>query len=83
MSAIKGLSVFLLAILTFLSFDAEAAFAHTPHDIISEVEISPNYDQDQTLFIGGAKSEDGGKSWKIIVKDLNNKYKLSSLYSSA
>ena len=85
MSAIKGLSIFSLLALTFLFFDVEAAFAHIPHDIILEVEISPTYGQDQTLFIhdpfegGLLKSEDGGKSWKIIVKGLDNKYRLSSL----
>ncbi|MDJ0633128.1 MAG: hypothetical protein QNJ34_08050 [Xenococcaceae cyanobacterium MO_188.B29] len=85
MSVFKSLSVFLLAILTVLFLGIESALAHTPHDQIFEVDISPTYDQDQTLFIhsptegGLLKSEDGGKSWKIIVKGLNNKYGLSSL----
>ena len=83
----KGLSVFLLAILTVLFFELGVAFAHTPHDNIFAVEISPNYDQDQTLFLIShvglwgnlLKSEDGGQSWKTIVKGLDNKDKLSSL----
>ncbi len=84
MSAIKGLSVFFLAILTVLFFGVGFAFAHIPHDNIFAVEISPNYDQDQILFInlnGRAlfKSEDGGKSWKRKVKGLDNQHKLSSL----
>ena len=82
----KVFSVFLLSILTFLSFEVETAFAHVPHDIISALEISPTYDQDQTLFIysrSGSKgyllkSEDGGKNWKIV-KGLDKKYRLSSL----
>ena len=76
---------FSLLIGIFLFFDVEAALAHTPHDIILQVAISPTYDQDQTLFIysstegGLLKSEDGGKSWKIVGTGLNNKYELSSL----
>ena len=79
----KALSVFLLLILTVLFFEVDAAFAHAPHDDISEVEISPNYDQDQTLFIivrgKFLNSEDGGQSWKRIVKGLDYKHRLSSL----
>ncbi len=79
----KALSVFFLLILTVLFFEVDAAFAHTPHDYIREVEISPNYSQNQTLLITVRgyllKSKDGGKSWKRIVKGLDNKHWLSSL----
>ena len=79
----KVLSVLLLLVLNFLFFNVDAAFAHTPHDDIEEVEISPNYDQNKTLFIivrgNLLKSKDGGKSWKRIVKGLDNKHRLFSL----
>ena len=83
----KSLIFFLLVILSFLLFEVDAAFAHEPHDIILEVEISPSYNQDQTLFVNTRgtllKSEDGGKSWKKKEKRLDNKHKLSSLAISS
>lgn len=69
------LAVFLLAGLPSL--------AHDPHDIIYEIELSPNYAQDKTLFIivraNLFKSTDGGKSWTRIVNGLDNSFNLSSL----
>ncbi len=80
---IKNLSVFLLLIFTVFFFNIEAALAHTPHDVIDEVEVSPNYGQDRTLFtlVRGnlLKSTNGGQNWKRIVKGLDNKHKLNSL----
>ena len=62
----KVFSVFFLSILTFLSFSVEAAFAHVPHDVISALEISPAYDQDQTLFI---YSRVGSKGYLLKSED--------------
>jgi len=62
-------------------------FAHSPHDVISILEISPNYDQDKTLFIvilnSLLKSTDEGFSWKQIVRGLDNKFMLSSIVISS
>lgn len=64
-----------------------AAFAHTPHDVISKLEISLSYEQDKTLLIivrnNLLRSEDGGYSWKRIVKGLDNRHLLSSLIISS
>ena len=90
----QGIAVFFLSILTFLFFDVETALAHIPHDDVVEVEISPNYEQDQTVFhiaengnnkIWGNlfKSENGGHSWQRIEQGLDHKHSLSSLAVSA
>ena len=73
----------LLLTVAFFTFDVKAALAHYPHDDIFAVEVSPNYQQDRTLFINVRgnlfKSEDGGDSWQRIVKGLDYQHKLSAL----
>ena len=79
----KYLTIFLLSIVILLSATIQTGFAHRPHDIISQIELSPTYDADQTLFIivrrNLFKSTDGGASWKRIVRNLDNNGYLSSL----
>ena len=79
----KILSLFFLFTFTILIFNIPAAWAYTPHNDVFQVDISPTYDQDKTLFIvvGGnlLRSEDGGKSWHRIVNGLDNKHRLYSL----
>ena len=87
--AAKGICVFFLSIFTFCLFDVDAALAHSPHDVVIEVETSPRYDQDRTAYFllnsylpvwGNLfKSKDGGNSWKRIEKGLDNQHKLFSL----
>jgi photosystem II stability/assembly factor-like uncharacterized protein len=86
LAIIRKLGIFCGLILTFcfiFFFYIDTALAHTPHDDIEAVEISPTYDQDKTLFIivrgNLLKSIDGGQSWQRLVKGLDNKYSLSSL----
>ena len=71
----------------FFCLDVHAAFAHAPHDVISQVAISSSYAQTLTLFIivrGSLfKSTNGGHNWKRIVRGLDHKYPLSSLSTSA
>jgi photosystem II stability/assembly factor-like uncharacterized protein len=81
--------VFLLSILIVFCFNLKPALAHSPHDVVIEVELSPDYAQDQTAyylldgyfpFWGNLfKSEDGSNSWKRIEKGLDNRNKLTSL----
>lgn len=77
----------LLLTLAFFAMDVKAALAHYPHDDIFAVEISPDYQQDKTLFINVRgnifKSEDGGDSWQRIVKGLDHQHQLSTLDISA
>lgn len=93
LSVVKGICVFFLSILTFCCFDVDGALAHSPHDVVIDVELSPNYARDQTAYyivdgylpIWGNlfKSEDGGNSWKRIEKGLDNQHKLFSLAVSS
>ena len=65
------------------------SFAHSPHDVIQILEISPTYEKDKTLFVKVQgppnltnmllKSTDGGFSWKWIGNGLDNKCSFSSL----
>jgi photosystem II stability/assembly factor-like uncharacterized protein len=78
MMLICALSVAAVAIV-----DVEYVCAHSPHDVIDALEISPAYDQDGTLFIivndGLLKSTDGGFGWKKLVKGLDGVSFLSSI----
>jgi len=87
----KGSVVFLLAVVligvfsatVFLIVDVEYVCAHSPHDVIDALEISPTYDRDGTLFIivndDLLKSTDGGFGWKKLVKGLDGVSSLSSI----
>jgi photosystem II stability/assembly factor-like uncharacterized protein len=80
---LKNFSCFLLVTLTFFFFNVNAALAHRPHDVVSQVEISPTYERDRTLFIivrnNLFKSTDEGNSWKRLVKGLDNHFDFTSL----
>ena len=57
--------------------------AHSPHDVIDILALSPSYDKDRTLFIVLSdrlrRSRDGGHSWKDLVNGLNNKYPFTDM----
>ena len=84
---VKIISCLLLVCLTFCFGNVQAALAHTPHDDIYQVELSPTYDQDKTLYIivRGIylKSTDGGQSWKRVVRGLDNNNNLAALSTYA
>lgn len=67
----------IVLIVTALWFvDVRDICAHSPHDPIDALELSPNYGQDQTLFIVISdhvfRSTDGGFSWKELVNGLDH-----------
>ena len=86
LNSYKTLFIVFQLIIVFLIFNVSDTFAHSPHDVISILEISPSYDQDETLFIvilnKLLKSTDWGFSWKEIVRGLDNKSMLSSIVIS-
>lgn len=67
----------LTALLFLLFFNSLIVFAHEPHDDIFQVEISPTYSEDKTVFIIVRncvfKSENGGEKWIRLVKGLDYK----------
>lgn len=80
---LKVVFCLLLLIFVVFGFKVDAGLAHSPHDDIFDVELSPTYKQDQTLFIivrgNLLKSEDGGLSWKRSINGLDHKSRLYSL----
>jgi photosystem II stability/assembly factor-like uncharacterized protein len=74
---------FILVSLTIFLIHVHGAIAHDPHDVVTEVTISPTYEQDRTAFINVRrnifKSTDGGDSWQRIVNGLDNHINLASL----
>ncbi|MGK7940365.1 MAG: YCF48-related protein [Crocosphaera sp.] len=73
--------------LSTLFIHSPIALSHRPHDVVDQIELSPNYDKNQTLFIivrgNLLKSEDGGKSWKRLWKGLDNPDNLRTLAISS
>lgn len=61
----------------------QAAWAHRPHDVVTQVALSPDYGQDQTAYtlVRGNlfKSIDGGDHWQRLVQGLDNRHPFSTL----
>lgn len=74
-------------LLNFYFFDLNSAWAHRPHDVVTQIRLSPNYQQDRTLFIivrhNLFKSTDGGNSWQRIVNGIDNQGLLAYLSGNA
>ncbi len=64
--------VSVILLLGFLLLNSGVAIAHTPHDDVTQLELSPNYDRDHTVFIlvrgNLLKSQDSGESWRQLQK---------------
>lgn len=69
-----------IACLTSVSF---LAFAHTPHDVIDALHISPDYENDSTLFIivqnNLLRSTNRAAIWKQLVNGLDSPHILSDI----
>jgi photosystem II stability/assembly factor-like uncharacterized protein len=78
-----ALLVALLASVAVQLVGAPDASAHTPHDDIFGVVLSPDFEHDGTVLTLSRgillKSTDGGSTWHRIVKGLDNKVDLSAL----
>ncbi|MEM7796076.1 MAG: glycosyl hydrolase [Cyanobacteria bacterium P01_C01_bin.118] len=61
----------------------QPAFAHRPHDVVTQVKLSPQYATDKTIYtlVRGNlfKSTDEGKSWQRIVQGLDTLTPFSTL----
>jgi photosystem II stability/assembly factor-like uncharacterized protein len=73
-----------LGIMALLIFSAEWAFAHSPHHVIGALILSPNYGLDKILFavlagVNLQRSMDGGYSWKLLARGLDNRSSFSFL----
>lgn len=67
----------------FLVVGLPASDAHTPHDVIFDVELSPSFDEDRTAYAIARsyllKTEDGGDTWRRLVRGLDHESPLSSI----
>lgn len=81
------INLILIFSLSGILIQVPSAWGHRPHDVVDQVELSPNYDQNQTLFIivrGNLfKSQDGGNSWQRLWKGLDNFDNLVTLSTSS
>ncbi|GFE69597.1 sialidase [Chroococcus sp. FPU101] len=84
---LKGIFGLLLFLIIIFGIQVTPVLAHSPHDDIFDVEVSPTYQQDHTLFIivrgNLLKSVDGGLSWQRSINGLDQKSRLYSLAMSA
>lgn len=59
------------------------ASAHTPHDSIADVEMSPDFATDRTVYAISRsyllKSTDAGTSWTRLVRGITGPFKLTSI----
>jgi photosystem II stability/assembly factor-like uncharacterized protein len=79
--------VFSLVVVSLLGILAESAGAHTPHDAISDVVVSPKFSEDHTVYAISRtlllKSTDGGSSWTKLHVGVDPKGPLVALGISA
>lgn len=73
----------LLALCWPLVWSFQPALAHRPHDVVTQVKLSPQYSDNQTIYtlVRGNlfKSTDEGSNWKRIVQGLDTLTPLSTL----
>ena len=81
---VKKQILLLLGLIFILFFTSiSLSLAHSPHDVIEDLDLVTNYQEENTLFIivrGNLfKSNNSGNSWQRIVRGIDNQAKLSSL----
>lgn len=78
-----ALVALLMALLAIAGVSVQPCYAHRPHDVVTQVELSPNYQQDRTVLIvvrGNLyRSSNGGGSWQRITRGLNSPSSLTDL----
>ncbi|NJL38807.1 MAG: glycosyl hydrolase [Leptolyngbyaceae cyanobacterium SM1_4_3] len=77
------LSLLFLTIVCVLCLNCQVVLAHRPHDVVTRVELSPTFSQDQTLYIivrnNLFKSVNRGDSWARLTNGLDTHGELQSL----
>ncbi len=72
-----------LSLFLTITWSLQAVYAHRPHDVVTQVTLSPNYRNDQTVYalVRGnlLKSVDQGNHWKRIVQGLDTLTPFSTL----
>ena len=83
-SILRAIIIILSIFLCSLWLEEANVQAHSPHDVINAIKMSPIYNKDQTVWIiikntWILKSLDGGYSWKYLSNGLGHKFLLTSL----
>jgi photosystem II stability/assembly factor-like uncharacterized protein len=79
-----------VAAMTMLALMSSAVYAHNPHDPALALGVSPDYGNDQTLYVSTfaewnwgykdvLRSTDGGATWSKLPKGLDNRYPVSAI----
>lgn len=72
----KSFLIGLVTCLLSLMLCGQPLQAHDPHDVVQQVTLSPNFKQDQTLYVlvrgNFLKSTDGGLTWQRQVNGLDH-----------
>jgi photosystem II stability/assembly factor-like uncharacterized protein len=67
----------------FAPASVHVAVAHTPHDWIFDVEPSPRFDEDRTVYAIVRdyllRSTDAGDTWVRLVRGLDNQHRISAI----
>jgi photosystem II stability/assembly factor-like uncharacterized protein len=79
----RVLSFLFLTLLCVLCLNCQVVLAHRPHDVVTQIELSPTFSQDQTLYIivrnNLFKSVNRGDSWVRLTNGLDTHGELQSL----
>jgi len=71
------------ASMLFVGVTVQVSWAHSPHDSVDALAISPDYERDGTAFIAITrhlrKSTDRGASWKQLVNGLDSHYQFAAV----
>jgi photosystem II stability/assembly factor-like uncharacterized protein len=80
---LQKITFLLLAIATMSLVWSPVALAHRPHDVVSQIEVSPDFETDKTVYIvvrhNIYKSTDGGDNWQRKIQGLDYKGEAGSL----
>lgn len=72
-----------LSLLLTVAWSFQPVYGHRPHDVVTQVKLSPNYKNDQTIYtvVRGNlfKSMDQGNRWKRMVQGLDTLTPFSTL----
>lgn len=79
----RQLGWIVLSLVLTVAWSFQPAQAHRPHDVVTQIKLSPNYSQDQTAYtvVRGnlLKSVDKGTHWQRLVQGLDTLAPLSTL----
>jgi photosystem II stability/assembly factor-like uncharacterized protein len=81
--SISWMALLVILPVTFFG-NTQVAYAHSPHDVVTQLAITPNFQEDQLLFAivrkNLIKSENGGETWIRPFQGLDNHHNLTGVF---